>query len=212
MTSAPNQAKSCVQVGPDCTWVKSRMRTPCSALPSSPHGLLLILGSPLPLDFALGLGLALVWAPVLAPVLALDLAAALAFAAGLRASLTTLRVAFLAAAFALPLVAFFDFALAIVNLPFFSAHARASGHPVQRCNFALRPRFRGDERLPHFFFTTLCGLRLPMRPDSVPAAGSITALISVGLPESMAASTARLSSSGVVALTPTPPKASMILS
>src|SRR5258707_14432324 len=32
MTSAPNQARSCVQVGPDCTWVKSRMRTPSSAL------------------------------------------------------------------------------------------------------------------------------------------------------------------------------------
>ena len=32
ITSAPNQASSCVQVGPDCTWVKSRMRTPSSAL------------------------------------------------------------------------------------------------------------------------------------------------------------------------------------
>src|SRR5215211_6970498 len=32
ITSAPNQARSCVQVGPDCTWVKSRMRTPSSAL------------------------------------------------------------------------------------------------------------------------------------------------------------------------------------
>src|SRR5580658_2499526 len=32
MTSAPNQASNCVQVGPDCTWVKSRMRTPSSAL------------------------------------------------------------------------------------------------------------------------------------------------------------------------------------
>src|SRR6478609_1553967 len=31
ITSAPNQARSCVQVGPDCTWVKSRMRTPLSA-------------------------------------------------------------------------------------------------------------------------------------------------------------------------------------
>ncbi len=27
-----------MQVGPDCTWVKSRMRTPSSALPASPHG------------------------------------------------------------------------------------------------------------------------------------------------------------------------------
>src|SRR4051794_20538917 len=32
ITSAPNQASSCVQVGPDWTWVKSRMRTPLSAL------------------------------------------------------------------------------------------------------------------------------------------------------------------------------------
>src|SRR5690349_11223189 len=31
ITSAPNQASSCVQVGPDCTCVKSRMRTPSSA-------------------------------------------------------------------------------------------------------------------------------------------------------------------------------------
>src|SRR5271154_516401 len=38
ITSAPNQAKSCVQVGPDCTWVKSRMRTPSSARPACPHG------------------------------------------------------------------------------------------------------------------------------------------------------------------------------
>src|SRR5688572_5576886 len=33
ITSAPNQARSWVQVGPDWTWVKSRMRTPSSALP-----------------------------------------------------------------------------------------------------------------------------------------------------------------------------------
>src|SRR5579864_972182 len=39
ITSAPSQASSWVQVGPDCTWVKSRMRTPSSALPACPHGL-----------------------------------------------------------------------------------------------------------------------------------------------------------------------------
>ena len=66
--------------------------------------------------------------------------------------------------------------------------------------------------VPYFFFSLLCGLRLPMRPLSLPAAGSITALIRVGLPESIAALTARFSSSGVVALTPTPPNASIILS
>src|SRR5271156_5937620 len=32
MTSAPSHASSCVQVGPDWTWVKSRIRTPSSAL------------------------------------------------------------------------------------------------------------------------------------------------------------------------------------
>src|ERR1700744_2606612 len=32
MTSAPNQASNCVQVGPDCTWLKSRILTPSSAL------------------------------------------------------------------------------------------------------------------------------------------------------------------------------------
>src|SRR5581483_7491704 len=64
----------------------------------------------------------------------------------------------------------------------------------------------------YFFASLLCGLRLPMRPLSLPAAGSITALISVGFPESIAALTARLSSSGLVALMPTPPNASIILS
>src|ERR1700730_16285482 len=66
--------------------------------------------------------------------------------------------------------------------------------------------------LSHFLRILLCGLRLPMRPLSLPAAGSITALIRVGLPESMASFTARFRSSGVVTLTPTPPKASIILS
>src|SRR5487761_144839 len=65
-------------------------------------------------------------------------------------------------------------------------------------------------RAHHYFLRTkLFGLRLPILPLSLPAAGSIAALISVGLPESMAVSTARLSSSGVVTLTPTPPKASI---
>src|SRR5246127_1186255 len=47
ITSAPSHASSCVQVGPDCTWVKSRMRTPSNALPtgvfsaSLVHGLVL---------------------------------------------------------------------------------------------------------------------------------------------------------------------------
>src|SRR6266542_1070576 len=51
ITSAPNQARSCVQVGPDWTCVKSRILTPSSALPSLPQGLLDTLGRPLPLAF-----------------------------------------------------------------------------------------------------------------------------------------------------------------
>src|SRR5712692_8421032 len=39
ITSAPNQASICVQVGPAWTWLRSRMRTPSSALPAAPHGL-----------------------------------------------------------------------------------------------------------------------------------------------------------------------------
>src|SRR6202012_2258256 len=73
-------------------------------------------------------------------------------------------------------------------------------------------RERRRKRFVFFFFRTLCGLRLPVRPLSEPGAGSITALIRVGLPESIAALTARFSSSGEVALTPTPPKAYISLS
>src|SRR5678816_1258910 len=47
ITSAPNQASSWVQVGPDWTCVKSRIFTPSRALPSLPHGLLETLGRPL---------------------------------------------------------------------------------------------------------------------------------------------------------------------
>src|SRR5947207_12098973 len=40
ITSAPSQASSWVQVGPDWTCVKSRILTPSSALPSLPHAFL----------------------------------------------------------------------------------------------------------------------------------------------------------------------------
>ena len=173
-----------MQVGPDCTWVKSRMRTPSSALPAWPNGLVEGFGRPLPFFFAAGF---------------------------FGASFTT----------------FFDFAAA-----FFAASSQPSWRvsPPSSASWPFLspdlppliprsgiqrdsgPRFRGDERVRHFFFSLLCGLRLPMRPLSLPAAGSSTALIRVGLPESIAALTARLSSSGDVALTPTPPKASIILS
>ena len=61
-----------------------------------------------------------------------------------------------------------------------------------------------------FFFAA--GLRLVMRPLSVPAFSSMTALISVGLRERIASSIALRSSAGVVASTPTPPKASISFS
>src|ERR1700674_1294539 len=47
ITSAPNQASSWVQVGPACTWLMSRMRTPSSALPAAPHGFVEGRGKPL---------------------------------------------------------------------------------------------------------------------------------------------------------------------
>src|SRR5215470_4540165 len=49
MTSAPMKASNCVQVGPDCTCVKSRMRTPSSALPACPQGFDDGRGRPFPL-------------------------------------------------------------------------------------------------------------------------------------------------------------------
>ena len=56
------------------------------------------------------------------------------------------------------------------------------------------------------------GFRLVMRPLSVPAVSSMMALISVGLRERIASSMPRRSSAGVVAYTPTPPKASISFS
>src|SRR3954452_20665173 len=77
ITSAPNQARSWVQVGPDCTCVKSRIFTPSRALPAWPHGLVEGCGRPFPFAFsasfcdltfttyfvlACGLTLTLLWA------------------------------------------------------------------------------------------------------------------------------------------------------
>ena len=62
----------------------------------------------------------------------------------------------------------------------------------------------------YFFFAL--GFRLVMRPLSVPAVSSMTALMSVGLRERIASSIALRSSAGVVACTPTPPNASISLS
>jgi hypothetical protein len=62
----------------------------------------------------------------------------------------------------------------------------------------------------YFFFAA--GLRLVMRPLSVPAFSSMTALTSVGRFERIASSIALRNSSGVVAWTPTPPNASISFS
>src|SRR3954465_1643749 len=92
ITSAPSHASSCVQVGPDCTWVKSRMRTPSSALPAWPHGLALGRGTGapvLPLPFLPAARLLFA-----APFLATDFLVAAFLAAGfLAAALTALRFA-----------------------------------------------------------------------------------------------------------------------
>ena len=72
-------------------------------------------------------------------------------------------------------------------------------------------RRRSNAAQGHGFFLAE-GLRLVMRPLSVPAFSSMTALISVGLRERIAASIAPRSSAGVLASTPTPPKASISFS
>src|SRR6185295_467692 len=64
----------------------------------------------------------------------------------------------------------------------------------------------------HDYFFFAVGLRLVIRPLSVPAVSSITALMSVGFFERTASSIAFLSSAGVAAFTPTPPNASISLS
>src|SRR4029079_10301560 len=140
MTSAPSHASRCVHGGPACTRVKSRMRTPSSALPIS--------------------------------------------------------------------------ATSQVNHRAHREHrgqcegllGGLGGGSNETLSLLLSLFFR------YFFRTALCGLSLPMLPLSVPAAGSITALTRVGLPESIALFTAWLNSSGVVTWTPPPPKASIILS
>src|SRR6476660_4739642 len=93
ITSAPSQARSCVQVGPDCTWVKSRMRTPSSALPASPKGFVLGRGRPLPFCLTTGFFATL---------------ATLSFATGFA---ERFGAAFFAAGAARPLAAFTFFAI-----------------------------------------------------------------------------------------------------
>ena len=61
-------------------------------------------------------------------------------------------------------------------------------------------------------FFAAAGFRLVMRPLSVPALSSISALISVGLPEATASAIAFFSYAGLFAVTPTPPKACIMTS
>src|SRR6185295_15777352 len=99
ITSAPNQASSWVQVGPDWTCVKSRILTPSSALPSWPHGFFDILGGAFGAAFATTLG-ALPFTGLATTEEALPFAATFAFA--------------------LPLAgAFFAIFFAIVVVPYF---------------------------------------------------------------------------------------------
>src|SRR3954453_3817636 len=55
MQSAPIYARSWVQVGPDCTCVKSRILMPSSALPAWPKGFVDGFGRPLPLPTPLAI-------------------------------------------------------------------------------------------------------------------------------------------------------------
>src|SRR4026208_562871 len=74
MTSAPSQASSWVQVGPDWTCVKSRMRTPVRALPARPRALLDGRASwPLPFAFLAATALDLSFTTFLDAALALPL-------------------------------------------------------------------------------------------------------------------------------------------
>src|SRR5579863_5546789 len=97
ITSAPNHARSCVQVGPDCTWVKSRMRTPSSARPAWPQGFADGRGKPLAATGPLRAGRAAGFFPALSLTTffadflaaeALDEALDFALAAFLRAAIS----------------------------------------------------------------------------------------------------------------------------
>src|SRR5437588_11121982 len=70
ITSARSHARSCVQVGPDCTWVKSRMRTPSRARPACPNGLVEGFGRPEAADWPPARGGAFGLVAVLVAVLA----------------------------------------------------------------------------------------------------------------------------------------------
>src|SRR6516225_6117998 len=272
MTSAPSHASSCVQVGPDCTWVKSRMRMPSSALPAWPQGLALGRGKPLAAPAFTAAFLAFSFTRLAI------LTSSRSSQSGCRSPSRMRQLHRRADAFegvllegdndvpAIPIgsrpmplvsgIALLQFLdqVGIGDLLDRVIFQPTPRQPVAGQGFIVRPAERerryaskpgldvttarrhrgwkaqhrkplaafqlrardGVERwstldLPHrrrsgclqsrhdFLRTALCGLSLPMRPLSVPAAGSITALMRVGLPESMAALTARFSSSGVVA-------------
>src|SRR5438477_6137298 len=117
------------------------MRTPSSALPAPPHGLLLGLGTPLPFFAAF-------------------------FGAGFFAA-RNFTIFFFAGAF---------FAEARFTFAFFALLFAIFVSSIFDSEIVLR--------MSYFLGILLCGLSLPMRPLSLPAAGSSTALMRVGLPES----------------------------
>ena len=112
---------------------------------------------------------------------------ALAFLAALA---TTLAVG-LALALALALTFFSAFSLSL-RLAFFSLSFFFAMVVLRSLEWGGKPEVRASLGA-YFLRSLLCGLRLPMRPLSAPAAGSMTALIRVGLRESMAVLTARFS-------------------
>src|ERR1700745_3096780 len=118
ITSAPMKASNCVQVGPDCTCVKSRMRTPSSALPAWPQGAGDGRGKPLLFaDFAAGF-FAATFTVFFAGFLAADFSALFAdfFASALDLLARSLDFAFLRVAIAL-LLYFFRILLCGLRLP-----------------------------------------------------------------------------------------------
>src|ERR1700738_298338 len=232
ITSAPIKASSWVQVGPDCTCVKSRMRTPSSALPASPHGLVEGFGRRAAVRRAGCFDLSFTtFFEAVADLLFVDFA------------LLDLAVFFFLAFFFIAM--FIPSFYCVTNQPARSFRGRerserspesmTTGRVVGRGGpdiiaggYGFRVRRQvGTADLPaprndvevfmtqysfHFLRSRLCGLRWAVRALSLPAAGSSAALMSVGWPESMALLTAWLNSSGVVTWTPIPPNASMILS
>src|SRR5215216_4840730 len=140
ITSAPSQARSWVQVGPDWTWVKSRMRTPSSALPACPHGRVLGFGNPLAAALRAPLPPRF-FAPLAEAVLALGRSAT-TFLPGARR--LALRVATILARAAVAAVFFFAFLRVAMVVPSSIVPRERSSLPVR---LLRAPSFFGDHAL-----------------------------------------------------------------